>query len=71
MLQFYNKEYRLPNKEVKAHRDLAGVAEGKADQARINRSSADDGKESCEEYDDVAQHLQTNCQPPVTVGQFL
>ena len=57
----------MSNKEVETHRDLAGVAERKADQARIDCVAADDSKESCEEYDDVAQHLQTNCQPPVTI----
>ena len=57
------RNYRLPNQKIKTHRDLTGVAEGEADEARIDGIPTDDREQSGEQDDDVAQHLKANGQP--------
>ena len=53
----------MPNQKIETHRDLTGVAEGEADEARIDGIPTDDREQSGEQDDDVAQHLQANGQP--------
>ncbi len=55
----------LADEHVERLRDLRGVGKGESHEPRLQAVSPKDGEQRREQHDEVAQHLESDGQPPV------